>query len=87
MGNQIYVVGIGPGNESMMTAEALQVLEQSEVIVGYTVYLELLGERFTDKECLSTPMRQEEKRCRICFEKHLYLCGKCFFLYKTLDIV
>lgn len=69
MGNQIYVVGIGPGNESMMTAEALQVLEQSEVIVGYTVYLELLGERFTDKECLSTPMRQEEKRCRICFEK------------------
>ena len=69
MGNQIYVVGIGTGNESMMTAEALQVLEQSEVIVGYTVYLELLGERFTDKECLSTPMRQEEKRCRICFEK------------------
>ena len=52
-----------------MTGEALQVLEQSDVIVGYTLYLKLLGERFQGKELLSTPMRQEEDRCRICFEE------------------
>lgn len=69
MDNRIYVVGIGPGQESMMTAEAMQALEKSDVIIGYTVYLDLLGERFAGKELLSTPMRQEEKRCRMCFEK------------------
>lgn len=69
MKNKIYVVGMGPGREEMMTGEAIQVLEQSEVIVGYTLYLELLGERFRGKELLSTPMRQEEERCRRCFEE------------------
>lgn len=69
MKHQIYVVGIGPGDASMMTPEATAVLEQSDVIIGYTVYLELLGERFRDKELLSTPMRQETQRCRLCFEK------------------
>lgn len=69
MKNKIYIVGMGPGKEEMMTGEALQVLEQSDVIVGYTVYLDLLGERFREKELLSTPMRQEEERCRLCFEE------------------
>ena len=59
MKHRIYVVGMGPGQENMMTQEALQVLEASDVIIGYTVYLKLLGERFGCKELLSTPMRQE----------------------------
>lgn len=69
MKNKIYVVGMGPGNEEMMTGEAIRVLEESDVIVGYTVYLELLGERFRDKEFLSTPMKKETERCVLCFEK------------------
>lgn len=69
MTNKIYIVGMGPGREEMMTGETLQVLEQSDVIVGYTVYLDLLSERFKEKELLSTPMRQEEERCRLCFEE------------------
>lgn len=36
-----------------MTQEAMQVLEASDVIIGYTVYLKLLGERFGAKNyCL-----------------------------------
>lgn len=69
MKNKIWIVGMGPGNEEMMTGRAIEVLEQVDVIIGYTVYLDLLGERFQDKEFLSTPMRQEEKRCRMCFEE------------------
>ncbi len=69
MKNKIYIVGMGPGREDMMTGEALAVLDSAEVIVGYTVYLELLGERFKEKVLLSTPMRQEEERCRLCFEE------------------
>ncbi|MDE6388077.1 MAG: precorrin-3B C(17)-methyltransferase [Lachnospiraceae bacterium] len=69
MGNKIYVVGMGPGREEMMTGEALCALEQADVIVGYTVYLDLLDTRFQQKELLSTPMRMEEERCRLCFEE------------------
>ena len=69
MKNTITVIGLGPGKEEMTTAEALAALDASDVIVGYTVYLELLGSRYADKEKLSTPMMQEEKRCRLCFEE------------------
>lgn len=69
MHEPIYIVGMGPGAEEMMTAEAVAVLEQSDVIVGYPLYLDLLGARFKDKEFLSTPMRQETARCRMCFEQ------------------
>lgn len=69
MKHKIYVVGMGPGSEEMMTAEASAVLEQADVIIGYTVYLELLGERFRGKELLSTPMRQETERCILAFEE------------------
>lgn len=67
--NKIYIIGIGPGKEEMMTQEALWALEQSDVIVGYTVYIKLLGQRFAHKEMLTTPMKQEEQRCRRCFEE------------------
>lgn len=60
---------MGPGKEEMMTAEALQALEHADVIIGYTVYVELLGERFAGKEMLTTPMRKEAERCKICFEE------------------
>lgn len=65
----ITVVGMGPGKEAMMTEEALVALDRADVIIGYTVYLELLGDRFAGKEYLSTPMKQEVERCRMCFEQ------------------
>mgnify|MGYP002512011240 CR=1 FL=1 len=69
MKGNIVIVGIGPGKEEMMTGQALAALDQSDVIIGYTVYLQLLGERYARKEQLSTPMRQEKERCRLCFQE------------------
>jgi precorrin-3B C17-methyltransferase len=66
---KITVAGMGPGKESMMTKQALDALDAADVIVGYTVYLDLLGERFKDKEKLSTPMKQEAERCRMAFRE------------------
>lgn len=66
---KISVVGIGPGGEEMMSFQAVKALEEADVIVGYPVYVNLLGERFADKEVLTTPMREEIKRCRLCFEE------------------
>lgn len=69
MKHKIAIVGIGPGREEMMTGEALRVLEEADVIIGYTVYVKLLGERFRQKELLTTPMCREKERCRLCFEE------------------
>lgn len=69
MKHKVYVVGIGPGKEELMTGQAIRVLEESDVIIGYPVYLQLLGERFKNKEFLSTPMKKEVERCRLCYEK------------------
>lgn len=65
----IYVVGIGPGSEEMMSVQAIHALEECDVIIGYPVYLNLLEERFRKKEFLSTPMKQETRRCRMCYEE------------------
>ncbi len=67
--NKIYVVGMGPGKEDFMTLQAKQVLAESDCIVGYTVYLEILPESLKSKELISTPMRQEVKRCEMAFEE------------------
>lgn len=67
--NRIYAVGIGPGDSRHMTQEAREVLESCQVIVGYTVYVDLVREHFPGKEFLTTPMRQEEVRCRMAFEE------------------
>lgn len=68
---KIYVVGLGPGDNDMMTVQAQKALEDSDVIVGYPVYLELIKERYAQKEFLSTPMKKEVDRCRMCFEQAL----------------
>ena len=64
---KIYVVGLGPGAGKQMTGEAYTALEQSEVIVGYPVYLDLIRNTFPDKIYKSTPMKQEVERCRMAF--------------------
>ena len=63
MSNRIYIVGIGPGREEMMTGEAIAALEQADVIVGYTLYVKLLGERFAGKK-LRSEERRVGKECR-----------------------
>lgn len=69
MKHKIYIVGMGPGREEMMTGEALQALEQADIIIGYSVYIALLSERFSEKEFFTTPMRKEQERCKRCFEE------------------
>ena len=66
---KIYVVGIGPGNYEDMTARAQQALEKCDVIVGYTVYIDLVKAHYPDKKFLTTPMRKEVERCEMAFEE------------------
>ena len=67
--NKVYVIGMGPGAYEQMTVKAVRTLEQCEVIVGYTVYVDLLKEHFPEKKYLTTGMRREVDRCRMAFEE------------------
>lgn len=67
--SRIYVTGLGPGAGDQMTVKARKVLEHCPVIIGYTVYIDLIREMFPDKVFLSTPMRQEAERCRMAFRE------------------
>ena len=67
--SKMYVVGIGPGAYELMTIKAAEVLKECDVIVGYTVYIDLVKDHFPGKEFLSTPMRKEVDRCRLAFEE------------------
>ena len=67
--SKLYVVGIGPGGYEQMTVKAVKVLEECDIIVGYTVYVDLVAEHFAGKEMLTTPMQQEEKRCRMALDE------------------
>jgi precorrin-3B C17-methyltransferase len=63
------VAGIGPGSYEEMTGEAIYALKNSDVIVGYTVYVDLVREHFPGKVFLTTPMRREVDRCIMAFEE------------------
>lgn len=67
--SRVYAVGLGPGAGEQMTAQAREVLERCPVIIGYTVYVDLIRDEFPEKIYLTTPMRQESDRCRMAFEE------------------
>jgi precorrin-3B C17-methyltransferase len=59
----LSIVGIGPGDKQYLTLEALEVLQKSDIIAGYTVYVELVQKFLSDKEYYTTPMTKEKERC------------------------
>ncbi len=63
---KIYVVGIGPGDEKMMTIRAKEVLDACDVIAGYSLYIDLVRDRYPGKEFYENGMRGEAERCRAC---------------------
>ena len=68
MANKLYVVGIGPGDQAYLTAQARRALEDAQVLVGYTVYVGLVSGMFPEKETYTTPMWREIDRCRWALE-------------------
>lgn len=75
MGNSLKVVGLGPGGAELLTPQAQKAIADAEVIVGYTLYVELVPEELrAGKEIVSTGMMGEMKRCEKAIE--IALSGK-----------
>ena len=46
----VSVIGIGPGGKQWLTQEAEEAIRRSDLVVGYTVYVELVRAYFPEKE-------------------------------------
>ncbi|MGI6014526.1 MAG: precorrin-3B C(17)-methyltransferase [Oscillospiraceae bacterium] len=66
--HKVYVVGLGPGGEKFLTAQARAALERAEVLCGYMVYVQLVSPLYPEKEVYTTRMTQELERCRWALE-------------------
>ncbi|MCB2289535.1 precorrin-3B C(17)-methyltransferase [Clostridium sp. CS001] len=68
---KLYVIGIGPGGLKHMTIRAKEAIEESNIVVGYNKYIDMIKPLLDGKELFSTGMMGEEERCK----KALELCG------------
>lgn len=67
----LYIIGFGCGSYENMTIQAKESISKCNMIVGYTVYTDIIKQYYPDKEYLSTPMKKEVDRCRLAIEKTL----------------
>lgn len=58
----LYIVGIGAEGKKTITTEAIKVISECDLIVGYTVYVDLIKEQFPEKEYYTSAMKQEKQR-------------------------
>ncbi len=66
---QITIVGIGPGNEGCITAEAQAALRTATVVVGYKFYFRFVEHLLPPSAvCVSTGMKRERARAEQAFE-------------------
>lgn len=66
---RLTVVGIGPGHGEGRTPEASKVIAEAEELVGYGLYIDLLGSLATGKARADFPLGGEEDRCRHALEE------------------
>lgn len=63
LNNDLYIIGIGPGNLSDISRRAYQVLNEVDVIVGYKKYIECIQELIREEQQVYfSGMRKEKDR-------------------------
>ena len=66
---RLSVVGIGPGQAAWRTPEVSKLVAEAEELVGYGLYIDLLGPLAIGKELSDFPLGGEEARCRYALEQ------------------
>ena len=69
MAGKLYVVGVGPGHHDHMTFRAKQVIEESDTIVGYSTYINLVEDLIDGKDVYKYDMTQEVERAQQCINQ------------------
>ena len=68
MKGRLHVVGFGPGGKEHMTFKAAEVIENADVVTGYTTYVNMIKPNFPDKTYKATGMMKEVDRCKMAIE-------------------
>ncbi len=66
---KLSIIGIGPGQHSWRTPEASKLVQDAEELVGYGLYIDLLGPLAYGKTRSDFPLGGEEDRCRYALEQ------------------
>lgn len=66
---RVSIVGIGPGQASWRTPEASKLVSEADELVGYGLYIDLLGPIARGKIRTDYPLGGEEDRCRFALER------------------
>uniref|UniRef100_UPI000C7EB3C2 cobalamin biosynthesis protein n=1 Tax=Oceaniglobus roseus TaxID=1737570 RepID=UPI000C7EB3C2 len=66
---RLSVVGIGPGQAGWRTPEVSRLVAEAEELVGYGLYIDLLGPLAAGKARADFPLGGEEARCRHALER------------------
>ncbi|GEB30512.1 precorrin-3B C(17)-methyltransferase [Brevibacillus parabrevis] len=64
MSGKLFVIGFGPGSFEHITKRAREALQESDVIIGYSTYVDLIRGLLTNQEIVSTGMTEEVTRAR-----------------------
>ena len=68
MTGRLYIVGVGPGHHDHMTFRAKEAIAESDTIVGYATYVNLVEDLIQDKDVHSYAMTQEVERAHQCID-------------------
>ncbi len=68
MTGKLYIVGVGPGHHDHMTFRAKRVIEESDTIVGYETYVNLVEDLIEGKDVHRYAMTQEVERAHQCID-------------------
>ena len=65
---KVYIIGIGPGEEEYMTQAARNGILDSNVIIGYKTYIDLIRPLIKGKEIIDSGMKKEVERCNLAID-------------------
>ncbi|EIJ65169.1 precorrin-3B C(17)-methyltransferase [Candidatus Nitrosopumilus salaria BD31] len=83
MTGKLYIVGVGPGHHDHMTFRAKEVIAESDTIVGYETYVNLVQDLIGGKTVYRYAMTQEVERAHQCID--LAKSGKIVSLVSSGD--
>ncbi|MEM7667817.1 MAG: precorrin-3B C(17)-methyltransferase [Pseudomonadota bacterium] len=66
---RVSLVGIGPGKANWRTPEASRLIAEADELVGYGLYIDLVGPLAAGKPRHDFPLGGEEARCRFALER------------------
>jgi precorrin-3B C17-methyltransferase len=64
MNGKLLIIGFGPGSFEHITKRAREAIQESEVVIGYNTYVDLIAELLTNQKIVRTGMTEEVSRAQ-----------------------